>query len=159
MDQNMCMWADPFTVTLDSKVKDYDEIHIVFDRYNLTSSLKESTRERRSGGKPPTTYHVKDNTPVGKVSVKQFRSSNSTKDELTVYLAEKALQYFHTKPKVFIVTSRQDVLSNCMDVQHLYSSQEEADTQISLHSQDAAQRGATKMCIESPDTDVFVLAV
>lgn len=129
-------WADHFTATLDSKTKDYDEIHIVFDRYNLTSSLKESTRERRQGGKPPTTYHVKDNTPVGKVSVKQFLSSNSTKDELTVYLAEKALQHFHTKPKVFIVTSRQDVLSNCMDVQHLYSSQEEADTRIILHSLD-----------------------
>lgn len=105
-------------------------MRFTFNRYRLTSSLKESTRERRQGGKPPTTYYVKDNTQVGKVSVKKFLSRNSTKDELTVYLAEKALQHFHTKPKVLIVTSRQDVLSNCIDVQHLYSSHEEAYTRI-----------------------------
>ncbi|KAJ8401582.1 hypothetical protein AAFF_G00378990 [Aldrovandia affinis] len=152
-------WADHFTATLDSKTKVYSEIHLVFDRYDLPSSLKEATWERCQGGKPPTTYHVEDNTPVGKVSAKQFLSSASTKDELTVYLANKALQHFQGKPKVFIVTSRQDVHSNCMDVQHLRSLQEEADTHIILHSLDAVRRGATKLCIESPDTDVFVLAI
>ncbi|KAJ8387995.1 hypothetical protein AAFF_G00147860 [Aldrovandia affinis] len=92
---------------------------------------------RRQGGKPSTTYHVEDNTPVGKVSAKQFLSSASTKDEPTVYLAKKALQHFKGKPKVFIVTSRQDVHSNCMDVQHLHSSQEKADTRNILQSLDA----------------------
>ncbi|KAJ8394728.1 hypothetical protein AAFF_G00043280 [Aldrovandia affinis] len=66
-------WADHFTATLDSKIKEYSEIHLVFDRYDLPSSLKEATRERRQGGKPPTIYHVEDNTPVGKVSAKQHQ--------------------------------------------------------------------------------------
>jgi len=64
---------------VDSKCSDYDEVHPVFDR---CTSLKESTRERRQGGKPVITYHVADNTPVGKVSAKQFLSSTTTKDEL-----------------------------------------------------------------------------
>ena len=46
-----------------------------------------------------------------------------------------------------------------MDVQHLHSSQEEDDTRIILHSLDAAQRRATELYIQSPDTDVFVLAI
>jgi hypothetical protein len=152
-------WADHFTGILDSKAKDYDEVHLVFDRYDLPTSLKEATRERRQGGKPATAYHVEDSTPVGKVTAKQFLSSTSTKDELTVYLAKKAVVHFEGTSKVFIVTSRQDALSNCIDVQHLRSSQEEADTRIILHSLDAVRRGATQLYIQSPDTDVFILAV
>jgi len=57
-------------------------------------------------------------------------SSTKYKDELTVYLSKEALLHFKGKPKVFIVTSRQDVLKNSVDVQHLSSSQEEADTRI-----------------------------
>ena len=152
-------WADHFIAALDRKTKEHSEIHVIFDRYDIASSLKEATRKRRQGGKPPTTYHVEDNTPIGKVSEKQFLSGISTKDELTVYLAEKALQHFQGKPNVFIITSRQDVHSNSIDVKHLHSSQEEADTRIILHSLDAVRRGATQLYIESPDTDVFVLAI
>jgi len=76
-----------------------------------------------------------------------------------VYLSKKALRHFKDKPKVFMVTSRQEVLSNSMDVQHLCSSQEEADTRIILHSLDVSRRGAAELYIQSPDTDVFVLAI
>jgi len=86
-----------------------DEVHLVFDRYDLPTSLKEATRERRQGGKPATAYHVEDNVPVGKVSAKQFLSSTTTKNELTVYLA---FRHFEGKPKIFIVTSRQNAFSN-----------------------------------------------
>jgi len=72
------------------------------------------------------------------MSAKQFLSSTTTKDELTVYLAKKALHHFEGKPKDFIVTSRQETLSNSMDVQHLCSPQEEANTRLILHSLDAA---------------------
>ena len=67
----------------DSKGKEYDTIHLVFDRYNLTSSLKEATRERRQDSKPITDYHVEESTYVGKVTAKQFLSSTRTKIELT----------------------------------------------------------------------------
>ena len=125
-----------------------DEVNLVFDRYDVATSLKEATRERRQAGKPMTSYHVADNTPVGKMSVKQFLTSAKTKDELTVYLSKKALRHFKDKPKVFIVTSRQEVLSNSMDAQHLCSSQEEADTRIILHSLDVSRRGAAEHVTE-----------
>jgi len=54
-------WADHFIAMLDSKCSDYDEVHLVFDCYDLPTSLKEATRERRQGGKPATAYHVEDN--------------------------------------------------------------------------------------------------
>ena len=108
-------WADHFIAILDRKTKEHSETHVVFDRYDIASSLKEATRKRRQGGKPPTTYHVEDNTPIGKVSEKL--SGIHTKDELTV-----------------CKMSRQDVHSNYIDVKHLHSSQEEADTRIILHS-------------------------
>ena len=78
-------------------------------------------------------------------------SSTKYKDELTVYLSKKALLHFKDKPKVFIVTSRQDVLSNSVDVQHLSSSQEEADTRIIIPSLHASRGGATEFYIQSPD--------
>ena len=64
----------------DSKGKEYDTIHLVFDRYNLTSSLKEATWERRQDGKPITDlYHMEESTDVGKVTAKQFMSNTRTK--------------------------------------------------------------------------------
>jgi hypothetical protein len=57
-------WADHLTTTLDSKAKDYDEVHLVFDCYDVSTSPKEATRERRQGGKPATMYHVEDSTPI-----------------------------------------------------------------------------------------------
>ena len=80
---------------------------------------------------------MKDSTPVGKVSAKQFLSNTSTKDELTVYLVNKALHHNEGTLMMFIVTSRQDVFSNCIDVQHLCSFQE--DTKITFHSLDAVR--------------------
>lgn len=152
-------WADHFNATLDCKTNVYNEVHLVFDRYDLPTSLKEATRKRRQGGKPPTAYHVQDSTPIGKLTANQFLSNTNTKDEITVYLAKKALGHFEGTTKVFIVNSRQDVFSNCMDVQHLRSSHEEADTRIILHCLDAVRRGATQLYIQSPDTDVFILAL
>ncbi|KAL5007723.1 hypothetical protein ScPMuIL_016529 [Solemya velum] len=96
-------WADHFIATLENKSKEYDEIHLVFDRYDLPTSLKETTRERRQGTRPVTVYHVEDNTPVGKLSAKQFLTSTVTKDELTVYLASKALHHYEGSSKVFIL--------------------------------------------------------
>ena len=148
-------WADHFIATLESKVKEYEEIHLVFDRYDLPISLKVAMRQRRQGDRAATGYRVDDNTPVEKVSAKQFLSSVSTKNEFTVYLTRKALHQYEGSSKIFFVTSRQDVFSNCMNAQHLVAPKE-ADTKIILHSLDAVQRGATELHIHSPDTNVFV---
>lgn len=152
-------WAEYFNTALDKMSGQFEEVHLEFDRYDLPISLKESTRERRQGSKPAITYHVEDQTPIGKVSTKQFLSSTATKDELTVYLAHKAVMHFEGKSTVFIATSRQDVYSNSIDVKDIQSSQEEADTKIILHCLNAVKRGATQLYIQSPDTDVFIIAI
>ena len=46
-----------------------------------------------------------------------------------------------------------------IDVRHLRSTQEEADTKTILHALDASAQGATQLSIYSPDTDVLVLAL
>jgi hypothetical protein len=61
--------------------------------------------------------------------------------------------------KAFVTTFCGDCKSNRFSVDHLKSSQEEADTRMLLHALDASQRGAKTICIQSPDTDVLVLAL
>ncbi len=63
--------------------------------------------------------------------------------------------------KVVVTTLKEECKSNKLDMYmtHLNSSQEEADTRILLHAMDASKRGSTSICINSPDTDVLVLAV
>src|SRR6218665_3313207 len=67
----------------DSKGKEYDTIHLVFDRYNLASSLKEATRERRQDGKTITDYYMEESTDVGKVTANSFCQVPAPNNELT----------------------------------------------------------------------------
>jgi len=72
-------WAGYFTATLDSKCIDYDEVHLVFDRYDIPTSPKEATRQT-PGWHACYYHHVTDNTPISKMSAKQFLSSTTTQD-------------------------------------------------------------------------------
>ena len=56
-------------------------------------------------------------------------------------------------------SSKGECKSNKLSVEHLSSTQEEAGTRMILHAIDATERGATSLCIQSPDTDVLVLAL
>ena len=38
-------WADHFIAILDRKTKEHSEIHVLFDHYDITSSLKEATHK------------------------------------------------------------------------------------------------------------------
>ena len=122
-------------------------------------SLKEAARERRTGAQTPVSYKVYDNTPITKVSMKKFLSHSSTKDQLTSYLAQKVKEEYTNSQQVVIISYKETVVSNGLDVDHLQSSHEEADTKLFLHARDATIRGATELDIQSPDTDVFLLAI
>ena len=61
--------------------------------------------------------------------------------------------------RVYVTTLKDLCRSNKLSVDNLHSTQEEADTRIMLHALDATYRGATSVCIQSPDTDVLVLAL
>ena len=107
----------------------------------------------------PVHFHVKDTTSIANISLKQFLSSTKTKDELTVYLADKSLTNFQDISKTFIVTSRKTVLSNERNVNYLESTHEDAYSKLILHAVDATFHGAGMVDTFSQDTDVLLLAV
>ena len=63
--------------------------YVVFDNYDVASSLKETTRNQRTKGKCNQfrDYKVEDKTCIKDFGV--FLSSTGTKDLLTLYLADK----------------------------------------------------------------------
>lgn len=82
-----------------------------------------------------------------------------TKEELTVYLANKIISRFTELKLHVIVAWREEVSATHITVQHLRSSHEEADTKLILHAADATLRGASTIDIHLPDTDVVILAL
>ena len=76
------------------KYETHDEVHLVFDRYDIGDvSLKASTRERRLAGNKAVAYHITDTSSIAKVSMKNLLAHVKTKDEMTAYLAERILQH------------------------------------------------------------------
>ena len=58
----------------------YDELHIVFDRYDIPKSLKSATRYLRLGDSYPVPDHSTDTT-------------NISNDEVTVFLSKELLEF------------------------------------------------------------------
>ena len=71
-----------------------DEVRVIFDRYDVQHSLKQSTRNRRLGSQTAVAYHITDSTNIAKI-LKKMLSHGDTKKELTGYLADKILQQAH----------------------------------------------------------------
>jgi len=103
----------PLHWTASAVCSDYDEVHLVFDRYNLpTSDFTEGDQTReRPWWQPATAYHMA-NTPVGMVSAKQsglvhYHNQRQT-DNLSLSCKQSS-PLLSGKSKVFIVTSRQEL--------------------------------------------------
>ena len=139
------------------KSHSYASTYVVFDNYSVPSSLKASTRKRRTKRRSShiPEYQVDDNTPIKDFSA--FLGSSKTKDLLTIYLAQKLVQKCTTP--VTTVT-RLGILSNHMatNTVDFGSNQEEADTLIILYEAKIHKLG-TPVHLYSPDTDVLVLAL
>lgn len=76
--QNCSQLANCFTQQLLEKYHDSDEMHVVFDRYDITDSLKTFTRQKRQGGQAPVAYHVTDTTNITNVEMKRLLSHTRT---------------------------------------------------------------------------------
>ena len=140
--------ADHFTDQLFQKYDGSDEIHLVFDRYDVPLSVKSATRVRRQGDQDPVYYRITDSTQIGKVQMKRLLSHNKTKMELTEYLAKKSLERAEASRKHFVVAWGSQCEATHKNVLHLRSKQEEADTKMLLHSVDSANHGATEINIQ-----------
>ena len=77
-------FAEQFNQALIRKLKDYDEIRIVFDPC-LTNALKSSTTNRNANiiVQP---YAISDSLCIKKIGLKKFLAHDLTKRELGVYL-------------------------------------------------------------------------
>ena len=139
------------------KYNDLQEYHIIFDRYDVPSSLKSSTRVKRQGGHAPIYYRITDSTHIAKVPMKKFLAHSKTKGELPTFLAKNVKD--NANARQVVVAWGTECEATHRDVRHLRSTQEEADTKIILHALDASAQGATQLSIYSPDTDVLVLAL
>ena len=157
---NCAQLAQHFIDTLEQKYGRINEKRVIFDRYDLTMSLKQATREKRQGGKDSVYYKITDSTKISKLPMKRLLSHSKTKMELTAFLAEKAISHFSEQHgSRFVVAWASKCVATHKDVRHLQSSQEEADTKILLHAVDATSDGATEIQLHSPDTNIFVLAL
>ena len=148
--------ANHYINQLLQKCSESEEIHVVFDRYDVELSLKSATRVRRQGGQDPVYYRVTDSTHLGKVPMKKLLSRNKTNMELTEYLARKALDHAEIIGKGLGAAWATACEATQKNVTHLPTTQEEADTKIVLHAVDAAAHRATEINIHSPDTGVFI---
>ena len=90
---NCAQLADHFIATLDLKYGTTGEVRLVFDRYDIATSLKEATRERRQAGQDPIYYRITESTLIRKVPMKRLLSHPKTKMELTIYFAGKILEH------------------------------------------------------------------
>ena len=149
--------AEHFTNRLLVKYNDLQELHIIFDRYDVLSSLKSATRVKRQGGHAPIYYRITDSTHIAKVPMKKLLAHSKTRGELTTFLAKNVKD--NANGRQVVVAWGTECEATHRDVRHLRSTQEEADTKIILHALDASAQGATQLSIYSPDTDVLVLAL
>ena len=83
--------AEHFTNHLLVKYNDLQELHIIFDRYDVPSSLKSATRVKRQGGHAPIYYRITDSTHIAKVPMKKLLAHSKTKGELTMFLAKNVM--------------------------------------------------------------------
>ena len=149
--------AEAFLKVLSEMSQSFDELHVIFDHYDIADSLKKATRQRRSKGKQVGYSVCMDSTPI-KPHLKSFLSSRKTKHHLTLYLAGKLMKASLSFSCEVVVSTSEAVQSTHQDLSHLKTSQEEADTIIILHAVHLAEHGI-KITIFSLDTDVLILAL
>ena len=145
-----------FVTQFNEKYKAYDEVHLVFDDYTVTNSLKTATRQKRQGISASVHYKIGDTTKIQHITMKRLLSHTKTKDELTDYLSKKMMEDAENTGNKFVVAWRQNVSYTTEDI-YADSSHEEADTKLIFHSVAASENGAKTLHVYSPDTDVFVL--
>jgi hypothetical protein len=146
--------ADFFVRAVDSKSQQYCEAYIMFDDYSIQNSFKDQTWHLRTAGRSADRGHkVEDKTHIR--DFKTFLSSKETKDQLTLYLAQKSV----TSCRIPVTThTRKGVLSPNVNMVNITSTQEEADTLLILYAV-AESRIGKQVHIYASDTDVLVLAL
>ena len=107
-------------------------------------------------------YKVTSNANISGTTSKKFLSHVRTKNELTIYLAEKAVTNFENVNGGYAVSCTTKYISNLEDFaqEMMMHDHEEADSLLLLHAADASTRNPlTELHIYSLDTDAFLLTI
>ena len=74
------------------EAKDYEEIRMIFDRYQ-ENSIKDQTRNKQTQG-IHIRYRIADDTKIQSISMKKLLSHVATKQELTKFLGDHLVKDF-----------------------------------------------------------------
>ena len=107
-------------------------------------------------------YKLTDNTNISETTSTKFLSNVKTKNDLTIYLAEKGITNFENVNGGYAVSYTAKYISNLEDFaqEMMTHDHEEANTLLVLHAADVSARNPfAELHIYSPDTDVFLLTI
>ena len=111
--------AEHFTNHLLVEYNDLQELLIIFDRYDVPSSLKSATRIKRQVGHAPIYYRITDSTHIAKVPMKKLLAHSKTKGELTMFLAKNVKD--NANGEQVIVAWGTECEATHRDIRHLRS--------------------------------------
>ena len=142
-----------FTQRIDGLLVNYEGGRIIFDNYRKQLSIKDQIRYGSSTDTSDD-LNINDATPIKDTT--KFLTSKNNKDQLTVFLADKAI---NECKKPVVTATRQHVLSNTRHKPTTgVSTQEEADTLMMPHALELVNF-ATDVDVDfyTQDTDWFVI--
>ena len=148
-----------FMTIVENKSSDFDEFHIIFDRCDVPNSMKEWTQQLQQWEGKLIACNISDEAVIKKVQLKQLLNSNENKDKHSKYLESHILETNCQSEQKYVTMIKDECKLKKLNLDHLKTKQEKADTQMCFHVLDGAQRDASSICIQSPDTDVLVLAL
>jgi hypothetical protein len=131
-----------------------NRVDVVWDTY-ITSSIKESTREKRGKGirrKVAGQSKLPGNWP-------DFLRDHTNKQELFTFLSSKIASTDWPDGKQIFITSGITVVGTDTNHNMPPCNHEEADTRIPIYLLDALEHGSTICLVRSVDTDVVVILI
>lgn len=145
------------------KSNDSQSVHVLFDRYNETS-IKSGTREKRRKSVIAIEHQISGRETLLPAKWNRFIHLTENKARLSDFLSKEiAIQASKLQTTQELLTSggysvAEQVSTNTQrNVDHLRSTQEEADTRFILHGIDCKQSGFERLIVNCRDTDVLLL--
>lgn len=136
------------------QLQNCNRVDIVWDTYKH-DSLKESTREKRGKGIRRKVSH-QARLPLNFV---HFLRDTKNKEELFALLSDDLSKVEYRDTKEVYITKGKNVIAVGSGTEMPSSDQEEADTRMCLHVQDAIEKGAMNIVVSTVDTDVVVIFI
>ena len=141
------------------------DVAVVFDRYDKEDSIKAMERNRRGGGEILSSHIISGTRTVP--NYKQFLKSSGNKASIaafiSIYVEEKAKSRLPSGKSIILSGGYKDgqmakhiTQNDIVELNHLFSTEEEADTCVILHAVDFRD-AASRTIIRADNTDILVL--